>query len=127
MHKERVQLKARSIQTHSLFVDSLPMNFNSHDLRRLFSHQGLLVDAYVPFFQRRRVYGRFGFIEVHSRQQGDRLISETNGKLVGRQAIKVQWARFPRGSRRDTRSWPSRNQDVQAGKWDKGHPQPCTA
>jgi len=107
---------ATSIQTHTLFIDDLPMNFNSHDLQRLFSHQGLLVDAYVPFIQRRRVFGRFGFIEVHSRQQGDRLILETNGKFFGSQAIKVQWARYPRRSRRVMNSWHSRKRDEQSGK-----------
>ena len=89
----------------TLFIDNLPQNINNHDLRRFFSKQGQLVDAYVPFIQKRRVYGRFGFIEVHSRQQGDRLILETNGKILGSKAIKVQWAKYPKRSRRDISSW----------------------
>ena len=66
------------------------------------------------------MFGRFGFIEVHSRRQGDRLILETNGKLFGSRVIKEQWARYPRSSRRCMSSWHSRKRDDQSGKWDRG-------
>jgi len=69
----------------TLFIDNLPLNTNNQDPQGFFSNQGQVADAYVPQIQRRRVQGRFGFIEVTSRQQGDQLILETDGKLFGSQ------------------------------------------
>ena len=103
-----------------LFIDNLPQNINSHDLRRFFSNHGQLADAYVPHIQRRRVQGRFGFIEVTSREQGDRVISEDDGKLFGHQRIRVQWARYLKRSRRSRRSMNTRlamNNREQSTTW----------
>jgi len=109
----------------TLFVDNLPQSFNSHDLRRLFSNQGQLDDAYVPVIQRRRAYGRFGFIAVHSRQQGDRLIQATNGKIVGSQAIRVTWARYPKRSRSTSSSWQDKRRYEQNGNRERGRSLNC--
>jgi len=105
----------------TLFIENLPQNFSSNDLRRFFSNQGQIVDAYVPRIQRKRAYGRFGFVEVQSGQQGDRLILGTNGMLIGRLAIRVQWARYPKRLRRIIGSRQSRGRSEQTWKWKRGH------
>jgi len=91
----------------TLFIDNLPQHFSSQELRKIFSNQGHVIDAYVPQIQRRRVRGRFGFIEVQSREQGDRLIQEIDGKVLGHQVTKVQWAKFPKRPRRSMKTWQS--------------------
>ena len=104
----------------TLFVDHLPQNVNSLELQRLFSNQGQIADAYVSHIQRSRVHGRFGFIEVKSREQGDRLILETDGMILGRQVIKVQWARYPKGSRKAKNPWQQKRFDKQTWNRDWG-------
>jgi len=89
----------------TLFIDNLPKDFSGQELRKLFSNQGQVADAYIPQIQRRKVYGRFGFVEIQSRQQGERLIHETDGMLLGYHVIKVQWARYPKRARRIMNSW----------------------
>jgi len=89
----------------TLFIDNLPQHINSQDLRRFFSNQGQTADAYVPHIQRRRTYGRFGFIKVQSREQGERLILAKNGELLGHKVIKVQWARYQKRSRKAKSTW----------------------
>ena len=103
----------------TLFVDNLPQNINSQDLRRFFSTHGQQAEAYVPHIQRRRVQGRFGFVEVGSREQGDRLIRKANGTIFGCQRIRVQWARYPRRSRRLMRSWQTIRSRQQRWTWKR--------
>ena len=104
----------------TLFIDNLPKNFIGQELRKLFSNQGQVADAYIPQIQRRKVQGRFGFVEVQSRQQGETLIQETDGTILGHHVIQVQWAKYPKRSRRNMNSWqPSRRgQQIWNGKWD---------
>jgi len=105
----------------TLFIDNLPQNFSSQELRKIFSNQGHIADPYVPQFQRRRVYGRFGFIEVQSREQGDRLIQETDGKVVRLQIIKVQWAKYPKKLRRSMKAGQSFRRGEQLLNWKRGY------
>jgi len=102
----------------TLFVDNLPQHFNSQELTKLFSNQGYVIDAYVPQIQRRRVHGRFDFIEVQSREQGDRLIQVIVGKVLGHQIIKVQWAKFPKRPRRSMKTWQSFRRGEQLWNWN---------
>ena len=67
------------------------------------------------------MYGRFGFIEVHSRQQGNRLIQETNGKIFGSQAIRVHWARYLKSVKRASSPWQDRRRCEQIGCRERGH------
>ena len=103
----------------TLFIDNLSESIDSHELRRLFSNQGNLADAYIPRIQRRRIHGRFGFIEVNSWEQGDRLIRETNGKILGGQRISVKWAKYPKRYRRVMRSWQQRKSNEQDRAWKR--------
>jgi len=89
---------------HTLFIDSLPQGFNSHELRKLFSNHGYIVDAYIPQIQRSRINGRFGFIEVQAWEQGERLIHEVDGMVVGSSKIKVKWAKYPKRMKQSRRS-----------------------
>jgi len=98
----------------TLFIDNLPQIINSQELRRFFSIHGQVADAYVPHFQRKRRHGRFGFIGVKSREQGDRLITEADGRRCGNQRIRVQWAKYPKNSRQ------SRISREQCWTWTKG-------
>ena len=100
----------------TLFIDNLPQNFISQDMRRLFSNQGNLAGAYVPRLQRKRMNSRFGFIEVNSRKQGDRLILEADEKTIGSQRISVRWAKYPKRYRRTMRSWQLRRRT-----WERGY------
>jgi len=115
---------ALDIKIHSmgstLFIDNLPKDFSNQELRKLFSNQGQVVDAYIPQILRRKVLGRFGFVEVQSRQQGESLIHETDGMILGHHVIKVQWARYPKRMRRTMNSWqPSiRGKQIWNWKWD---------
>jgi len=113
-------MMVKAMGEYTLFVDNLPQNINSHDLRRFFSIHGQLADAYVPHFQRKRMHGRFGFIGVKSREQGDRLITEADGRLFGNQKIRVQWARYPKRSKRPMNTWQSRTSREQSWTWKKG-------
>jgi len=87
----------------TLFIDNLPKGFSSHDLWKLFAGFGHIVDAYVPHIQRHRINGRFGFIEVQSWEQGERLIHEVHGLEVGSTQAKVNWAKYPKRLRRSMR------------------------
>jgi len=80
----------------SLFIDNLPQGFTSHELRELFGNHRYIVDVYVPPIQRNRVNGRFGFIKVQAREEGERLIQRNNGRKAGHKVIKVDWAKYPR-------------------------------
>ena len=42
--------------------------------------------------------GRFGFIEVQAWEQGEKLIHEVNGMVIGSSKIKVSWAKYPKPS-----------------------------
>jgi len=87
----------------TLFIDNLPKGFSSHDLWKLFAGFGHIVDAYVPHIQRHRINGRFGFIEVQSWEQGERLIHEVHGLEVGSTKAKVNWAKYPKRLSRSMR------------------------
>ena len=80
----------------TLFIDGLPQGYYSHELRKLFSNHGHIEDAYIPRFQRSRMNGRFGFIEVQAWEQGERLIHEVDGMEVDSSKIKVNWAKYPK-------------------------------
>jgi len=105
---------------HTLFIDSLPQSFNSLELRKLFSNHGFIADAYVPQIQRSRVKGKFGFIEVQAWEQGERLIQAIDGKEVGSQKIKVQWAKYPKRLSHTMRSANLVRGDKQLRKWERG-------
>ena len=83
-------------QPLTLFIENLPQGYWSHDLRRLFSNHGYIADAFVPQIQRNRVNGRFGFIEVQAWEQGEKLIHEVDGMVLGSSKIKVKWAKYPK-------------------------------
>jgi len=89
---------------HTLFIEGLPQGFNSHELRRLFSNHGYIIDAFIPQIQRNRLNGRFGFIEVQAWEQGESLIHEVDGMVIGSSKIKVQWAKYPKRMRQPRRS-----------------------
>jgi len=89
----------------TLFIDNLSQHINSQELRRFFSNQGQIADAYVPHIQRRRTYGRFGFIKVQSREQGEQLILAANGELLGHKVIKVQWPRYQKRPSKANSTW----------------------
>ena len=112
-----MRMSKEKVMELKLFIDNLPQRCNSHDLRRFFSYHGQLADAYVPHIQRRRENGRFGFIEVTSREQGVRVISEDDGKLFGHQRIRIQWARYPKSSRRSLNERQAMKSRVQARTW----------
>jgi len=80
----------------SLFIDNLPLGFNSQDLRELFDNHRYITDAYVPPIQRSRENGRYGFIEVQDWEEGERLIKKAEGRKLGSRVVKVHWAKFPR-------------------------------
>ena len=103
----------------TVVIDNLPQNINSQDLRSFFSIHGQLADAYVPHFQRKRMQGRFGFIGVNSREQGDRLITATDGRLFGNQGIRVQWAKYPKRSKRPMNTWQSRSNREKSWLWNR--------
>jgi len=80
----------------TLFVDNLPQGYSSHELRKLFSNHGYIADAYVPQIQRSIENGRFGFIVVLAWEQGERLIHEVDGMVVGSLKVNVKWAKYPK-------------------------------
>jgi len=80
----------------SLFIDNLPLGFNSQDLRELFDNHRYITDAYVPPIQRSRENGRYGFIEVQDWEEGERLIKKAEGRKLGSRVVKVHWAKYPR-------------------------------
>ncbi|KAJ8448187.1 hypothetical protein Cgig2_031911 [Carnegiea gigantea] len=63
-----VVVKDMKREQPTLFIDNLPHTTTSKDLRNLFSKQGHIEDAYVPYVQRQRSNGRFGFIKVQLKQ-----------------------------------------------------------
>ena len=95
----------------SLFIDNLPQGFSSRDLRELFGNHRFIADAYVPKIQRSRSNGRFGFIEVQTREEGERLIQQAKDGRAGSRSIRVSWAKYPKRLGKPSRHWRSVRRD----------------
>jgi len=66
------------------------------------------------------VNGRFGFTEVQAWEQGERLIHEVDGMVVGSMKIKVKWAKYPKRLGQSLRARNFGRGDEQVRIWKKG-------
>lgn len=89
-----------------LYVGNLPLTVKDEDLRKLFEEIGLTVKSAKVINDRETGRSRgFGFVEVGSREEGQKAISELNGKTLGTNSIVVNEASPPR-DRRDGNNNP---------------------
>lgn len=81
-----------------LYVGNLPFQTSSHDLEELFAGIGPVESASVLEDRETGRSRGFGFVEMSSKEDGERAINELNGKDFGGREIKVNEAK-PREDR----------------------------
>ena len=88
-----VKFKNLKVNRMKLYVGNIPHAYQEKDLEEVFSEFGTVVSAKVIID---RVTGRskgFGFVEMGSKEEGEKAVEELNGKEVGGRAIVVNEAR----------------------------------
>ena len=76
-----------------LFVCNLPFNFTEKELEELFAACGGVKSAKLITDRATGRFRGFGFVEMNSREEGQKAIDELNGKVVGARPIVVNEAR----------------------------------
>ncbi len=98
-----------------LYVGNLAFQTTSEDLTDLFAQAGTVESARVIEDRETGLSRGFGFVEMTSREEGERAIEQFNGKELDGRYLKVNEAR-PREERSDNR----RN----SGRPNGGHRRP---
>ncbi|CAO2824954.1 unnamed protein product [Amaranthus hypochondriacus] len=78
----------------TLFVDFIPHNCSTGDLKRIFEQAGCVADVYIS---KKARYGNkmaFGFVRFKSRKEAVRAIENLNGMSVKHSNIKVSMAKY---------------------------------
>lgn len=93
-----------------LYVGNLPREYTEEDLRTLFGPFGTVLSVTIILDRQTGQPRGFGFVEMSSKEEGERAIAELNGREVNRRALVVNEARpperAPRGDFGDRRSSP---------------------
>jgi len=86
-----------------LYVGNLPHATTEQELTDLFAAFGAVVSAKIILDRETRRSRGFGFVEMGSKEEGEKAIQELNGKEVGGRTIIVNEAR--QKERRESRSF----------------------
>jgi len=102
-----------------LYVGNLSFNTSNQDLSELFAQMGTVETATVV---EDRDTGRsrgFGFVEMASREEGEKAIEELNGKEFAGRELKVNEAK-PRENRSFGGGGGGGNRGGGGGNWNSG-------
>ncbi len=98
-----------------LYVGNLSYRTSDSDLQQLFSHAGQVESAILVTDRDTGRSRGFGFVEMSSREEGERAIREFNGKEIDGRTLTVNEAR-PREPRNGGNSGrPARR----ASRWEE--------
>jgi cold-inducible RNA-binding protein len=100
--------------TMKLYVGNLSYRTSDSDLQQLFSQIGQVQSAILVTDRDTGRSRGFGFVEMSSREEGERAIREFNGKEVDGRSLTVNEAR-PREQRNGGDGRPARR----ASRWEE--------
>ena len=102
-----------------LYVGNLSFNTSNQDLSELFAQIGAVETATVVEDRETGRSRGFGFVEMASKEDGERAIAELNGKEVDGRELKVNEAK-PRENRGFGGGGGNRGGGGGGGNWNSG-------
>jgi RNA recognition motif-containing protein len=84
----------------NLYVGNLAFQTTENQLKDLFSQYGEVLSAQIISDRYSGQSRGFGFVEMSSRNEGEKSINELNGQMIDSRQIRVSEAK-PRADRRD--------------------------
>ena len=92
----------------NLFVSNLPHQLSEDELREHFSSCGTVTSAKIIMDRETNRPRGFGFVEMSSKEEGEKAINDLNDKELGGRPLLVKEAiekeRRPRGNFKDKRN-----------------------
>ncbi|GAB2300560.1 Serine/arginine-rich splicing factor sr45, partial [Dionaea muscipula] len=107
MHRRRIS-KVASMEPVTCFVSNLPEEFDRVRLKNYFEKFGLVRDVFIPGKRTSKTNRKFSFVRFSTKEEAERVISQTNGLSLDGLRIGVKIAAYSRainGSRRVERRW----------------------